>query len=279
MDAMGKLILCSGARTARPYVFEQTGIKVYSIEEMCYYLYHHVYLIDEEMFCDTLFDFIDTELLLKERAEKLRSLKKQKSDLKTMVTIILCSSDYYTEYEIKSILKILDEVIGMPMIKRNCIKAGILLREQQYSRAAEEYVRIINSREAADLTPEEYGDLFHNLAVAKVHITGLKEASRLFYQAYERNHREESLMQYLVTLLLCRNEEGYLEKAEEYRIGAEMDYKIREFLSEKEKEAESAKLLQDIRQLNDTMAQGKMSEFYNKIDEIIGAWKEKVRQS
>lgn len=276
---MGKLILCSGARTKIPYIFMQTGIKIYSMEELCYYLYHHVYIIDEEMFCEALFHFIDTELRLPERADKLRILKKQRADIKTMVTVILCSTDYYTEYEIKSILKILDEIIGMPMIKRNCIKAGCYLKEGQYSKAAAEYTRIIDSREAAELTPEEYGDLYHNLAVAKVHITGLKEASGLFLQAYGRNHREESLKQYLYTLLICNNAETYRKKAEEYQLDTETDQVLQESFQKAMEAAEDSRLLQNIRQLSEIKAQGKMSEFYNAVNEIIEVWKDKVRQS
>ena len=40
--------------------------------------------------------------------------------------------------------------------------------------AAVEYERIINSMEATELSPEEYGDIYHNMAVAKVHTVGLK---------------------------------------------------------------------------------------------------------
>ncbi len=276
---MGKLILCSGARTKIPYIFTQTGIRIYTMEELCYYLYHNVYIIEEDMFCDSLFDFIDTQLKLKERADKLRILKKQKSDIKTMVTVLLCSTDYFTEYEIKSVLKLLDEIIGMPMVKRNVIKAGCYLKAGQYSKAATEYIKIINSREAAQLTPEEYGDLYHNLAVAKVHITGLKEASKLFGQAYERNHREESLKQYLYTLLLCNNKTVYQDKAEELEISPEINERIREFLQKAEKAAEDSKMMKEVRQLSEMKAQGKMSEFYHAVNEMIEEWKDKVRQS
>ena len=125
---MGKLILCSGERTKRPYGFTSTGIRIYSIEELCYYLYHHVYMIDEDMFSDDLLDWIEMELKLTERARMLKNLKKQKSDLKTMVTVVLCSADYYTEHEIKVMLKLLDDMIGMPSIKRSCIKANNYLQ-------------------------------------------------------------------------------------------------------------------------------------------------------
>lgn len=276
---MGKLILCSGARTEIPYLLPQLGIHIYSMEELCYLLYQHVYMIDEEMFGDSLFDFIETELKLPERADKLRLLKNQNADLKTIVTVILCSTDYYTETEIKGLLKTLDEVIGMPLVKRSGIKAGNYLKEQKYSNAAKEYERIINSPEATQLTPEEYGDMFHNLAVARVHITGLKEAARLFYEAYERNHREESLIQYLTALLMNHNEEEYLNKAKEYQIGPELDYKIRNHLDSIGKEAYATERSERIQELVEIKTRGDQNEFYGRMEEIIAFWKNRVRQS
>jgi hypothetical protein len=275
---MGKLILCSGARTKRPYGFASTGIRVYSIEELCFYLFHHVYLIEEEMFSESLIEWIKTELKLTERAEKLRLLKKQKADLKTIVTVILCSSDYYTEYEIKGLLKKLDEIIGMPFIKRNCIKANNYLKDSQFTEAAGEYDRILNSKEAVDLTPEEYGDILHNLAVAKVHITGLKEASELFCQAYERNHREESLRQYLYSFRLCSNDTLYAEKKEEYQISQELDNSIKSYLEQKGKEAEQSDMMLEIQHLKKRKAHGNMSEYDKETNELIDTWKTKVRQ-
>ncbi len=276
---MGKLILCSGERTTRPYRLPQLGISIYSMEELCYLLYHHVYVIDEDMFSDALFDFIEMELKLPERADKLRQLKSQNADLKTIVTVILCSTDYYTETEIKGLLKTLDKIIGMPAVKRSCIKADNYLKEQQYSKAASEYEHIIHSREATELTPEEYGDLFHNLAVARVHITGLKEATRLFKEAYERNHREESLIQYLLALLIGNNEEEYKIKAEEYQIGPELDYKIRSFFEEAEKEADASPEAQRLTELKNKMAFVSRQELYERVEEIITIWKNKIRES
>jgi tetratricopeptide (TPR) repeat protein len=235
-------------------------------------------MIDEAMLCDDLFDWIGTELKLEERAQKLKQLKKQKTDLKSMVTVILCSADYYTEYEIKGLLKMLDGVIGMPLIKRNCIKANNCLKNRQYKEAATEYERIINSTEASELSPEEYGDIYHNLAVAKVHITGLKEASRLFNQAYQRNHRDESLKQYLYTLRLCNNDEQYRSEVEEYQVSSELARGISDFLELIEEEAKNSEQMQKLLHLKNRKAQGKMSEYYRMTEEIIDSWKRGIRQ-
>jgi tetratricopeptide (TPR) repeat protein len=275
---MGKLILCSGERTTRPYGFPASGIRIYSIEELCYYLYQHVYMIEEDMLSEDLFDWIGMELKLTERAEKLKQLKRQKADVKTLVTVILCSADYYTEEEIKAVLKILDTVIGMPSIKRHWIKANYYLKNGQYMEAATEYERIISSRDAAELTPEEYGDVYHNLAVAKVHMTGLNEASRLFCYAYERNNKEESLIQYLYTKKLCNNDSSYEELISLYQISEELDQSVRDLMQEKDQEIQNSEQLQILEELKQLKCQESSDEFYQLVDDMLEAWKTKIRQ-
>lgn len=275
---MVKLILCSGERTTRPYGFPGSGIRIYSIEELCYYLYHNVYMIEEDMLSEDLFDWIDTELKLTERAKKLKLLKRQKADVKTLITVILCSADYYTEEEIKAVLKILDAVIGMPVIKRHWIKANHYLKNEQYLEAATEYERIIASNEAAELTPEEYGDVFHNLAVAKVHMTGLREASRLFGYAFERNNREESLKQYLYTKMLSSNEDSYEQIIADYQISEEAEQSILTFLQQKDQEIQASEQLEKLGELRQIKEQGDSERFYQLVDEQLEVWKGKIRQ-
>jgi hypothetical protein len=275
---MGKLILCSGVRTKRPYGFASNGVRVYSIEELCYYLFHHVYLIEEELFCDGLIDWIQTELNLPDRAEKLRQLKSQHADAKTMVTVILCSADYYTEYEIKSLLKELDTIAGMPKVKRSCIKANNNLSQKRYTEAAAEYERLLDSPAATELSPEDYGDIQHNLAIAKLHTEGFKAAAIRFEQAYNRNHREETLQQFLYSLLLLGQEELYHNKLKEYQVSEDQQLMIESSMQEKKEEAAQGSLMAEIQNLKQTKLQGRMNEYYQKTEELIEGWKAQIRQ-
>ena len=47
---MGKLILCSSAVAKTPYKMPVSGTRIYTIEEMCYYIYHNIYEIDTGCF-------------------------------------------------------------------------------------------------------------------------------------------------------------------------------------------------------------------------------------
>lgn len=276
---MGKLILCSGKRTERPYVFSATGTRIYSVEELCYYLYHHVYLIDEAFISYSLIDWIGNELKLSDRADKLKQLKQQHADVKTLVTVILCSADYYSEYEIKSLIKTLDEIIGMPPIRRNIVKADYLLENHQYADAINEYETILDSQEAGQLTPEVYGDLLHNLAVAKANAAGIGEACELFYQAFEHNHREASLRQYFYAVKLSSDLSLFEDKLLQLELPLELSESIQQDLMQWEMEAEGCEGMSVVNQLKLCKRDGRLNEFYRIADEIIDRWKVDIRQS
>lgn len=274
---MSKLILCSGRRTNRPYVLPTTSVRIYSIEELCYYIYNNIYFIDETLLSDSLINWISSELCLPSRAEKLEQLKRQGADFKTLLALVLCSSDYYTEEEIKKLLMAVDEIRTMPSVKRHYIKANSYLKSKQYVQAAAEYERILSSEDAIGLSPESYGDILHNLAIAKLHIYGPERALDLFMNAYERNHREESLRQYLYTLWMCNDREEFDKKIEEYKV----DYKLRDeivlLMEQLSREAHLSKSMLDINILRNLRSKNKLSELHDKCLAIIERWMSEIR--
>ena len=49
---MSGYILCQTKKAQRPYFIENISMNIYSIEELCYYLYHNLYLADHTVFKD-----------------------------------------------------------------------------------------------------------------------------------------------------------------------------------------------------------------------------------
>ena len=274
---MGKLILCSGRRTDRPYVLPDSGERIYSIEELCYYIYNNIYSIEEAMFTASLIDWIGKELGLAERAEKLYNLKKQGADLKTLITVVLCSADYYTESEIKKLLSVIDEIRAMPSARRRYLKANSYLKRKLYTEAATEYESLLVSEDAVNLDPKSYGDVLHNLAIAKLHIYGPGKALELFMQAYERNQRPESLKQYLYTLWQCKDKEMFYDKLNEYNVDDETAAKIAIKLEQLSDEARLCRDMKELQILRALYKTGKTEEFEIKCKEILDRWIKEIR--
>ena len=50
---MGELLLCHETIAALPYYIEETGINIYSMEELSYYISGNVYLLDHSFMCES----------------------------------------------------------------------------------------------------------------------------------------------------------------------------------------------------------------------------------
>ena len=51
---MGDLLLCNHAIAAMPYYIEAISLNIYSLEELCYVIEHHTFLLEEDFFEDSL---------------------------------------------------------------------------------------------------------------------------------------------------------------------------------------------------------------------------------
>ena len=275
---MGKLILCNGNLAEQPYYIKLTDTKLYSIEELCYYIYNNIEVITEEFFDDNLVHWIRSVLKLEERADKLITLLEAKAGLKDYVVCVLCSADYYTETEIKQLLVIMDEWGNLTPIERKKKKADNYIKYRQYTEAVMEYEMILSSSEAAALDSIQYGDLIHNLALAQIYTIGLTGAARVFKQAYERNHNKETLKQYIYTLSLSKQEEILNLEVSNYGISKEYLEQINNELDSFYQEAETSDGYEVIENLVEYKDAGQIVPFYQLAGDLINEWKQEFRR-
>ena len=274
---MGKLIFCTGRVTQKPYTFPFTKTKIYSMDELNYFLYNNIYLISEDTFQSSLCDWLENELLLPEVADKIRNLLNRNS-LKDIVVSLLCSADYYTEQQIRELIQVMEQIERMPLIKKRKIKADNYLTFGQYAKAASEYEAIIDAKEAAVFSGVEYGDIYHNLAVAKARTISASEAAKFYLLAYRRNQREESLVQYLYALLLSKNTEEFKIACEEFSIPQERQVQLEEDIFIKELAALDTADYESIDRLSELKKEGKVAQYYRELKNTIRQYKETYRK-
>ena len=74
---MSGYILCQVKKAEKPFYIENISTNIYSIEELCYYLYNNLYLVDRSLISNKLCTWLDEELKLPKLAAKLRPLEKR----------------------------------------------------------------------------------------------------------------------------------------------------------------------------------------------------------
>lgn len=207
------LILCEGKVASQPYVMPFTGQKVYSVEELCYYIYHNIYTINEEFFQESLAQWLREETDHPVLARKIQEMTEGEPKLKDLVVTILCGCDYYREEEIRQLVKVMDDIANLPVHKKKKIKADNLLRAGFYGRSLVEYRKLLYGSFAVNFSTEEYGDLLHNQGIAHFYTSSFAEARRDFKEAFARNNKKSSLKHYLWLLLMEDREQEFEREA------------------------------------------------------------------
>ena len=130
-----------------------------------------------------------------------------------MVTL-LCACDYYKKEEIFSLVEVMENIANLPPEKKARMKADNYLKAGRYGRSFQEYQSLLHGPLAKELSTKEYGDVLHDQAIAMFHVSSFRQAADGFKEAYARNHRPESLQQYLYVLLACGDKEMFDRECE-----------------------------------------------------------------
>lgn len=275
---MGKFILCTGVQAKEPYYFQLTNTRLYSLEELGYYLYHNIYTISLEDFDEDFFKWVQYDLKREDLAEKWRGILEKSDDMKDIVVSILCSTDYFSKLEVESMVKTIDCINGLSPIGKKKIKADNYLRYGDYANAVVEYQAIIVDDASEEFSAYELGNMLHNLAVAHIHEGAFEQAEKELKEAYALNKKEESLKEYLFLLKLEKKEEQLEAEIAAYSL---LEEKTAEYMSELDEvflEAETSPEYKRLSDLPRIKADGKVGEYYYNIDSKIFQWKQKYKQ-
>ena len=93
---MGSLILCHKKKAKHPYEISRIHKRVYTIEELCYYLCNNLYLIDYTIMNEQLCHWIADELELPEMAYSLINLIRKPGTVEEFVLKVLDEAKIYT---------------------------------------------------------------------------------------------------------------------------------------------------------------------------------------
>ncbi len=271
---MGKLILCAGQMAMKPYTIPLTNQKVYSIEELCYYIYHNIYGVYEDTFNEDMIQWIEEELKLTNLSDKLRQLKDNQNTLKDIVITVLCACDYYTEEEMKDLLTVIHEIEGLEPIKRQKIKGDHYLKYGHYQLSGLEYDKILDSEHIKILSEEEIGNIYHNQAIIQLHQSSISEAALTYKKAYHYNNDEESLKAYLYALKMSGSQAEYNEEIMNYNVNLDLVLEMNREWEDALIDCESSSEYKQLESILAWKNKGDLNQFYQGVDMLIEQWKE-----
>ena len=193
---MSGYILCQNPMAAQPYFIENIQTNVYSLEEVCYYIYHNIYLVDRTMVNAHFFDWVSNELRLPSLAVKLRQSAGKFSGLEDFVYPVFKEINYLSYEELKSLGSILTEYDSLSKQEIKKRKADAFMANGMIVKATSLYEELLAKEEALPqeektIGNELMGAIYHNLGVAHSYLFQMDKASEYFRTAWQLTGNEE----------------------------------------------------------------------------------------
>lgn len=263
---MGKIILCRGQRTDKPYVTPQTDIKLYSAEELCYYIYNNIYLIGQDLIDDNLIEFLQA-VGEGELAARVKKLKESGASLAQILVTILKSIDYYSVADIEQLKEILNTLGKQSVCERLKARGDGYLNAKFYFAAISCYESIIKDYKGKDLLAADYAKVYHNLGTAYARMFMYEKAVEYYDEAYRLGQHEESKKCSIAASIMAKKDKEPVNvdvQEDEYVVQREL-----ETLMDNARYSDEYRELEDIDRLK---GDGNLTQFNQAIDAKLTSW-------
>ncbi len=227
---MSGYILCQTRRAENPYFIENISTNIYSLEELCYYLYHNLYLIDETIINTGLCRWIQEELNLPKLAAKLRPCVGKFASAEDILYPVFKEINYLTYDELRKLNIRLQRFDQEPPLLRKKRKGDALVENGMYGNAIRVYEDLLKREDLEETREGLTESIWHNLGCACSYLFQGEKALECFFRAYEGGRSRKALKVYLLAYRDLRTPIEYESRLEELEVEEEIRREIQEEL-------------------------------------------------
>jgi hypothetical protein len=221
--------LCLMKQATKPYYIENIRTKIYSLEELCYYLYNNIYLIDDTIINEGLCDWIRDELGLTRLYRQLYEQLEKKDGAAFFIFPIFREIGYLTPQQAREFQEKLSRLAVQSADVRQKLCGDSLVRRTMFARAIGEYRQILSHQNPGKLGVQFYGSVWNNLGAAYAGLFQYEQAADCFFQAWKMTGTKEAFRKYISVLPLYLDEQVYEEKLKEVEADPYLVQKIQEY--------------------------------------------------
>lgn len=225
------LDLCQVKRASKPYYIENIRTPIYSIEELCFYLYENICLIDETIVNEALCDWIRDELGLKKLYRQLYEQLDKQEGIGYFILPIFREIGYLTPDMLREVRDKLNRLEVQPEDSRQKLKADYLVKCGMYTNAMHEYYQILQRKGPGKLGAQFYAEIWNNLGCAYARMFRFEEAADCFFRAWKQVRTKETLRKYVSALPMYLSKEEYKKKLRELGADSYLTSRIQEYNS------------------------------------------------
>ena len=268
--------LCIGEYASVGYEPEAMGIKVYSLEELIFFIRENAVLLDDGFMDESLGEWLSAECKLQELGEELRKASRKRVSLKAYVGIILEYAGFYSKDINEQIENTIAENSSLSIYEKKKARGDVLVQKGYYGKAGREYAKLLQ------ILPEDMtilrGEIYHGCGVCLAKMFYFKLAGDYFLKAHTLTGKIACYHQYLWTKRLSMSEREYVEFLREHEEAYEDSVEMEEYLEDLSAQWEHSRngiLLQGIHKEKELR---KIAEYQNKLRERTDYLKDAYRE-
>lgn len=221
--------LCLQKQAEKPYYIENIRTGIYSLEELCFYLYNNICLIDDSIMNEKLCDWIRDQLKLPRLYRQLyEQLEKQDSAV-FFVMSIFREAGYLTQEEMYRFQERLARLEVQSEDMKQKLRGDYLVKEAMYGRAIWEYRKVLARKNPGKLGSQFYAGIWNNMGAAYAGLFQFERAAECFLESYRLMATKEAFRKYISALPLYLTDEEYKEKLQELNADAALVQSIQEY--------------------------------------------------
>ncbi len=199
-----------GKRATVPYYMENADINIFTIEELGYYLYESVFLLDRSLMKNELVRFIERELELPVLSDMLEHILITQGSLASFVICILRYLNYCSETQLEIVEKSLSEGYAEGNMHRRRIRGDRHVKAGRYLDAIREYT-FAEAALTDEISVEEAARLYHNMGVAYARMFLFEQAADYFKRSCDYHFCREAYISFLSAKRMIMTPGDYLE--------------------------------------------------------------------
>ena len=237
---MSGYILCQTKKAQRPYFIENISMNIYSIEELCYYLYHNLYLADHTVFNEELCNWLRDELELVHLAAKLKQNLGEKCKCgRDDLILYFKEINYLTYEEMKGFNSRIVTYGKEKAAVRQKRKGDALTENGMYVNAIRVYQKLLEREDSSEQRKGFAASVRYNLGCAYSYLFQMEKAQECFLEAYREAHTKETLKAYIIAYSSVHDKTDYDKVMEELEVDEELKKDIKEEIRQSLKAFES----------------------------------------
>lgn len=213
-DESGAVIEATVPAEAVPLDMRMSGVRIFTLEELCWYLSENIYVITMDLFDDNLFYWMDKVTGSHTFALAFINFRESGKSLKEMVRFLMNSVDYLNNAEIAAVYNNLTMMEKQNPVEQARMAADNYYRFGHYMAALKIYHHVtyqMNHDFAGEVTRQFKAASWHNMGMTFLKLHNVRSAADCMQKAFETQREQSYLEAYICTLLLLGAQEKILE--------------------------------------------------------------------